>query len=116
MSNAKATKKTEANVSELKTKIEAARAALTKALTAGDPTAKLREYVRELEAEAQRLANEEAAAEAAKCAAVASEAAEREAAIRAASQTLQEARNARMNAVRSHLSVRAIPDTRSSFV
>ncbi|MGF6880374.1 hypothetical protein [Paraburkholderia sp. MM5477-R1] len=111
-----ATKKTEANVFELKAKIEATRAALTKALTAGDPTAKLREYVRELEAEMQRLANQEAAAEAAKRAAVASEDAEREAAIRSALKTLQEARNARLDAVRSYLTVRAIPDTRSSFV
>ena len=101
---------------QLNAKIEAASAALTKALTVGDPTAKLREYVRELEAEAQRIANEEAAAEAAKRAAVASEAAEREAGIRSAALTLQEARNARLNAVRAHLSVRAIPDTRSSFV
>ncbi|CAD6514127.1 hypothetical protein LMG28727_00846 [Paraburkholderia kirstenboschensis] len=103
-------------MSELKTKIEAARAALTKALTAGDPTARLREYVRELEAEAQRLANEEAAAEAAKRAAEQSAAAEHEAAIRVASQTLQEARNARLNAVRVHLTVRTIPDTRSSLI
>lgn len=101
---------------DLSKKIADARAALAKALTAGDPTAKLREYVRELEAEAQAAAAAQAAQEAAARAAEASKQAEREASIRAAAITLQEARNARLDAVRSHLSVRAIPDTRSSFV
>ncbi|CAB3783448.1 hypothetical protein [Pararobbsia alpina] len=106
----------ETEMSELNTKIEAARAALAKALTAGDPTAKLREYVRELEAEQQRAVDAQAAQESAKRAAVASAEAEREDGIRSAARTLQEARNARLKAVRSYLTVRAVPDTRSSFI
>lgn len=101
----------------IETRLQNARTALHLALLDGDAnTAELRAAVRALEAEAQTIADEQAAAESAKRAAVASAAAEREAGIRSAAQTLQEARNARLNAVRVHLSVRTIPDNRSSFV
>lgn len=110
----------EAAVSKIETiesRMSAARLSLNQALLTGaGDTAKLRQAVRDIEAEAQAAAAAQAAQEAATRAAEASKQAEREASIRAAAITLQEARNARLNAVRSHLSVRAIPDTRSSFV
>ena len=97
----------------IETRLQNARTALHLALMAGDSnTSELRQVVRTLESEQARAAESQATAEAA----AQSAAAEREAGIRSAAQTLQEARNARLNAVRAHLSVRAIPDTRSSFV
>lgn len=101
---------------DLSKKLAAARESLNAALLKGDPTERLRAYVRELEAEAQRVANEEAAEEAAARAAKQSAEAEREAGIRATALTLQDARNARLDATRTYLTVRSIPDTRSSFV
>ncbi len=101
----------------IETRLQNARTALHLALMAGDSnTSELRQVVRTLEAEQASAAESQAAAEAAVRATAQSAAAEREAGIRSAAQTLQEARNARLNAVRAHLSVRAIPDTRSSFV
>ena len=114
MTATKNTKRQEADMSKsvlsLDDRLRAARLELNQALLSGTGnTAKLRQAVRDLEAEAHAAVDALAAAEAAKRAATASADAEREASIRAASQTLQEARNARLNAVRSHLSVRAIP-------
>lgn len=110
------TKTAKADDLQIEARLSAARLALNQCLlTATGDSAALRANVRELEAEQQRLANEEAAAEAAKRAAAQSAAAERESAIRLASKTLQEARTARLDAVRSHFSVRTVPDMRSSF-
>jgi hypothetical protein len=96
--------------------LQAARTALHLALLSGKgDTAALRARVRELESDAQRAADAQSAQEAAERQAAQSASAEREASIRAASITLQEARNARLNVVRAHLSVRTVPDTRSSF-
>jgi hypothetical protein len=101
----------------IETRLQNARTALHLALMAGDSnTSELRQVVRTLEAKQASAADSQAAAEAAVRAAAQSAAAEREAGIRSAAQTLQEARNARLNAVRAHLSVRAIPDILSSFV
>ena len=120
MTATKNTKRQEADMSKsvlsLDDRLNAARLELNQALLSGTGnTAKLRQAVRDLEAEEHAAVDARAAAEAAKRAATASADAEREASIRAASQTLQEARNARLNAVRSHLSVRAIPETLNSF-
>jgi hypothetical protein len=101
-------------IETIEARLGSARLSLNQALLSGTgDTAKLRQAVRELEGESQAEANAQASAEAAKRAATASAEAQREASIRAASQTLQEARNARLNAVRSHLSVRAIPEFNS---
>ena len=53
---------TETDVSELKTKIEAARASIQRAIIVGDNTLKLREYLLELELEAEQQKMNEAAA------------------------------------------------------
>ncbi|QIE23567.1 hypothetical protein SBC1_14540 [Caballeronia sp. SBC1] len=100
---------TETDVSELKTKIEAARSALQKALVAGDRTDQLRAYLRELEAEQQRAIDAQAATEAAKRVATASAEAEREARIREATHELGAARQARFAAIHTGL----VPVTRS---
>jgi septal ring factor EnvC (AmiA/AmiB activator) len=101
----------------IETRLQSARTALHIALLGGGSnTAELRQAVRELEAEQQRAAEAQAAQEAAERAERNAAEAEREASIRAASQTLLESRNARLDAVRAHLPVRTIPDTRSSFV
>ena len=100
----------------IETRLQAARTALHLALLAGEPgTATLRQTVRTLEAEAQAAADAQTAHEAAARAADQSKAAEREAEIRAASQTLLESRNARLDIVRNHFTVRTVPDLRSSF-
>jgi hypothetical protein len=110
------TKSTKAD-EPIEVRLQNSRTALHLALLSGDSnTAELRAAVRELEAEAQAAADAKAEAEATERRAAQEAAAEREAGIRAAAITLQEARNARLNAVRSHLSVRAIPDARSSFI
>jgi hypothetical protein len=103
---------TETDVSELKTKIEAARSALKKALVVGDRTDQLCAYLRELEAEQQRVVDEQTAAEAAKRVATASASAEREARIREATHELGAARQARFAAIRTGLA----PNSRSSFI
>ena len=64
-----ATKKAEANVSELKAKIEAARVSIQRAIIAGDNTLKLRGYLLELEAEQQKLIEAAAGQEASQAAA-----------------------------------------------
>lgn len=100
----------------LETRLQSARTALHLALLSGDSnTAELRQAVRSLEAEAQRAAEAQSAQEAAARAAEQAAAAEREAAIRAASQTLLESRNARLDIVRNHFTVRSVPDALSSF-
>lgn len=93
-----------ATMSDLKTKIEAARAALTKALVVGDATAKLREYLRELESEQARLdaaASRERSAQQAR-------ADEEQQRIAESAQTLMEARNARLGAIASRFAVRPL--------
>jgi hypothetical protein len=111
--NRNASKQTENDVTtktaDIAKKLAAARGALTTALLCGDPTAKLREYVRELEAEQaaleaaaqQQQANQEAAQQAL-------EAITRNR-IAESAQTLADARSARLAAL-----TRPIPDTRSS--
>jgi len=102
----------------IETRLQNARTALHIALLGGGSnTAELRQAVRDLEAEQQRATEAQAAQEAAERQAAQEAAAEREAVIRAASQTLLESRNARLEIVRKHLSVtRTMPDTRSSFI
>jgi hypothetical protein len=97
---------------ELLKKIAAARGSLTTALLTGDPTAKLREYVRELEAEYAAIEQEEATQIAAQIAAqqAAQDAEGRR--INEAAQTLLEARNARIAAITTRF---PIPDMRSSY-
>lgn len=109
MSNATTVKpnrspKEAATVSDLKTKIEAARAALTKALVVGDATAKLREYLRELEAEQARLEAAAADQEAAQQALAQIEADR----IADNAQTLLEARDARVASIATRFVVRPL--------
>ncbi|MFM0647034.1 hypothetical protein PQR14_22140 [Paraburkholderia bryophila] len=102
---------------DLAKKIEAARAEIRKAIMKGDSTAKLREYLRELEAEQARLGAVAAAQEAAqKDAQQALEAIERNR-IDDAAQMLADARDNRLASIstRYAIPVRPIPDTRSSF-
>ncbi|CAE6866160.1 hypothetical protein R75465_07971 [Paraburkholderia aspalathi] len=87
-----ATKKAEANASELKAKIEAARASIQRAIIAGDSTLKLREYLLELEAEQQKL-NEAAAGQEASQAAAARRAQDE---LNQAATVLAESRHARL--------------------
>lgn len=116
--NTKRNGQQEAEVSQdLKAKIEAVRKALTGALVAGDPTAKIRDYMRELEAAA---AAEQRKLDAAAAAKEASQRVAKEQEARAVAehaQTLVDARDNRIAALASRYSIpaRSIPDTRSSL-
>jgi vacuolar-type H+-ATPase subunit I/STV1 len=102
---------------QLKTKIEEVRASIQRAIISGDNTMTLREYLRELEAEQQKL-NEAAAAQIAT-----KEAAQRDAQaaeaqrINEAAETLQEARDNRLAALSARFVIPARPvfDSRNSF-
>lgn len=83
---------TETDVSELKTKIEAARASIQRAIIAGDNTLKLREYLLELEAEQQKM-NEAAAGQESSQAAAARRAQDE---LNQAATVLAESRHARL--------------------
>jgi hypothetical protein len=94
----------------IETRLQAARTALHLALLSGEPgTAALRQTVRGIEAEAQRLADEQGAAEVAKRAAMASVEAERESRIREATRELGAARRARFAAIRTGLVPTGLP-------
>jgi hypothetical protein len=93
---------------DLSKKIAAARGSLTTALLTGDPTDKLRAYVRELEAELAAIEQQEAAQIAAQQALKQIEAD----GINRAAQELVAARNARIAAITTRY---PIPDTRASF-
>lgn len=112
MTNKTATnrKPMEATVSkeDLKKKIAAARGSLTTALLTGDPTDKLRAYVRELEADLAAIEQQEAAQIAAQEALKQIESD----GIKRAAQELLAARNARIAAITSR---HAIPDARTTF-
>lgn len=98
---------------ELSKKIAAARGALTTALLTGDPTAKLREYVRELEADMKKL-DEAAADQQAALQALAQIETDR---IAEAAATIKEARNNRIAAIATRFAIPARPifDSRDSF-
>jgi len=98
-------------------RIAAAKLELNKALVAGDPTAKLREYLHELEAEQKKLADSEDAQIAAKEAAQRDAQAAEAQRINEAAETLQEARDNRLAALLVRLAIPARPvfDSRNSF-
>lgn len=93
---------------DLSKKIAAAKGSLTTALLTGDPTSKLREYVRELEAELAAIEQQEVAQIAAQQALKQIEAD----GIARAAQELLAARSARIAAITTRF---PIPDTRSNF-
>ncbi|MFM0451683.1 hypothetical protein PQR21_14950 [Paraburkholderia nemoris] len=102
---------------ELSKKIAAARGALTTALLTGDPTAKLREYIRELEVDMKKLneaAADQQAAQQAALQALAQIEADR---IAEAAATIKEARNNRIAAIATRFAIPARPvfDSRDSF-
>lgn len=102
---------------DLSKRIAAAKLELNKALVAGDPTAKLREYLRELEAEQKKLADSEDAQIAAKEAAQRDAQAAEAQRINEAAETLQEARDNRLAALSTRFAIPARPafDSRNSF-
>lgn len=93
---------------DLRKKIAAARGSLTTALLTGDPTDKLRAYVRELEAELAAIEQQEAAQIAAQQALKQIEAD----GINRAAQEILAARNARIAAITTRY---PIPDARTSL-
>ena len=106
--NAKRAPEAAMSKEDLSKKIAAARGSLTTALLTGDPTVKLREYVRELEGELAAIEQQEAAQIAAHEALKQIEAD----GINRAAQELLAARNARIAAITTRY---PIPDARASF-
>lgn len=102
---------------DLSKRIAAAKLELNKALVAGDPTARLREYLRELEADQKTLADSEDAQIAAKEAAQRDAQAAEAQRINEAAETLQEARDNRLAALSTRFVIPARPvfDSRKSF-
>lgn len=115
--NTKRNVTTETDVSNLKTKVEAARKALSKALVAGDRTDQLRTYLRELEAEQKNLDDAAAAQESAQRAAQQALAQIEADRVAESAATIKEARDNRIAAIatRFAIPVRPVFDSRDSF-
>jgi vacuolar-type H+-ATPase subunit I/STV1 len=121
MSSTKTVKRNQSGddmLEQLNAKIEEVRASIQRAIIAGDNTLKLREYLRELEADLKKLADSEDAQIAAKEAAQRDAQAAEAQRINEAAETLQEARDNRLAALSMRFAIPASPvfDSRNSFI